>query len=172
MIKKYGLYTVIGLQVIIILVLAIQFERIDVTGQKIELVGKTHHYFPINGNMSGDATIEYEIEGIPVHLYEGDPEKLTYDDKVNVLLQQTADGTYEVARASLGKIVASNAEEIVVQGKYPFEMIDENKIHVSYYFNQIKNVENYGEFNWNERIKITILLSKWGQYKVIAVEAN
>lgn len=170
--KKYGFYSVVLLQVIAILFFAVQFEQIDSTGREIKLVGSSDYYEMEGAYLTGNILIEYDIKTVVADLYSGDIalDKLSYNTALYVLLKPDDSDVFQLANISNEKIDAADGE-VIVKAKFMYKEHDRNEFWVDYRYQmqQVEDIEQYGDFRNTDELVVTILHSKWGQYKVTDV---
>lgn len=170
--KRIMFYSLVALQIIFVLVLVFQFERITSNGDEIEILTKMEYsnddyYY----DLIDTAYPEYEINDIPEGRWSSEKEDVSYNDKVYVLLKKSHDDFYKVETASTKKVVASGDDQVVVIGRTDYASNSNEPIRVNYDFNKIEDIEQFGEFKNNQTLKVTLLVSQYGQYKITNVEA-
>src|SRR5690625_1789393 len=152
--KRILFYLLIAVQVIAILFLTFQFEQIDEQGKMIQLRTNKPEYPIYDFIYERHMYVEYEINRIPEDKVSNANE-LDFDDRVYVLLKSGSDGVYQVERVSNKKLTSNQADEIVLVGQYHYHDEQRNYHFVNYGMEEIKHVNEYGEFRGNDQLLIT-----------------
>ena len=167
--KRILFYLIIMLQVIVIGFLTYQFEKIDRTGHQIKIQTLSPN-FPVYGDfIDGDMYVEYDINKIQEDRWE-DSLPLDYHTPVFVLLQEDKTGVFRVRHASTDKIEAKNDNEFVLKGTYHYYDQERDFHYVNYGLEHIKQADQFGTFKPRDELIVTILIGKWGQYKVVGID--
>lgn len=167
--KRFLLYVTLLLQVVMIILIAIQFDLIDRYGQHVYLKTVIQEYYdPEYDSFEGPIFTEYEINFISNDVWKID-ESLQYNDRVYVVLGLTEEGTYNVVDVSEDSIKA-NDDQIVLIGKYQYEDTRLNQ-HIVHYDIEIIDRKRLGvEFRPDQEAIVTLLVAPWGQKKMIDVK--
>lgn len=167
--KRILFYLILILQVIVIGFLTYQFEKIDQTGHQIKIQTLSPKY-PVYGDfIEGDVFVEYDINKITEDRWENTL-PIDYNTPVYVLLQEDKTGVYRVRHASTDKIEATKENEFVLKGTYHYHDPNRDIHYVNYGLEHIKKPDRFGTFKPRDELVVTILVGKWGQYKVVAIE--
>lgn len=164
--RKSLFYIMLFTQACIIIFLTFQFQQIDQVGTEIKLI--TIDEKELDGYdypFVEDAYVEYEITKIPQEKWTGSLD-LDYSEVVYVLLQRDKDGIYHVKEASDMKLSGTDNESVVVMGQYNYYDEQNEEYRLNYHFQHIKGIEQFGEFTYKDDLIVTLLISKWNQYKI------
>ena len=178
--KRALFYTLLLFQVIVVLLVVVQYNLIDTYGEErtfITVPYPDEEYYPDDEFYMEEEITDYDmysfefaINNIPKDKWEGKKD-YNYRDRVYVLLQKNDSGIYEVVKATDKKITTSKENEVVLIGNNIYE--DENDYHVSYGFENI-NVDNHKkilkDFDMSKENKVTFKVTPWKQGKLIKVE--
>lgn len=171
--KKYGFYGLVLLQVGLILFFAIEFERFETTGREIKLLGRSTYVSSGTRPLSGDITVNYSVSSVEKKHYSGDIpiDRLESSTPLYALLQPDESGIFQLVDISNKRLVAS-PDEVVFKVYSSINEYGRETFGVAfpYEMRQIENLDQYGSFTDDDRLIVTIIFSKWGQYKVIDVE--
>lgn len=170
--KRVMFYGLIVIQIIFVVVLVFQFERITTTGKEIEILTiKEYSNDDYTWEFNNSAYVEYEINKIPEERWDSEKENVSYNDKIYVLLNKSHDDVFKVKQASIKKLKATNDDEVVIVGRSDYGFNSNEPIRVNYDFNTINHIEQYGEFKSDQTLKVTLIVSTYGQYKITNIEA-
>src|SRR5690625_163888 len=101
--KRIIFYSLLLLQIFIILFLTYQFEKIDETGQFIQLETVEPEY-PIDDFFySGSMYVDYTINQIPMEKWNK-PKHVDYNNRVYVVLKSDSEGMFHVKDISTKKV--------------------------------------------------------------------
>lgn len=167
--KQILFYLLLVVQLSVILFLVYQFEQIDRDGQQIKLETITPDYPIDDAYFDGSVYVDYEINQIKKEQWD-DIESVNYNDRVFVLLKSDESGIYHVEKVSLKKITATSEADVVLKGNYQYEDEERNFYYVSFGMEEIKNIERFDPIPKTKKFVVTVLLGKWGQYKVTGIE--
>lgn len=166
--KRTFFYMLLILQIAVIIFFIVQLEAIEKNGRQIEVVTVNDAMDMEDIPLTDSAYFEYKINRIPKNLWHEESEP-DINKRVNVLLKQDEEGIYQVHAVSSKKISGTAEDEVMVSASYSYT--DENgNYYVTYGFEEVDNIEQYGQFYWNDELKVTIVLGKWGQQKIVAME--
>ena len=154
------------LQITIILLLIWQLQLGEDTGKEMTLKTKEeeeyYQTFPLTGTYYADFDINY----IRDDQLNGDP---ATNDRIYVLLTKDAD-TYQVKEAYTKKMTAKE-DEIILVGTYRNEYKRAKEHYVQYGFEQIKQIDVYGEFTNREPLLVSFDFSnRWNQYTLKTIQ--
>lgn len=166
--KKIAAYTLISLQVILVLVLVVLYERFEENADEIKVKTTIEYVFMEGEQLVGDIYVDYHINQIDKEKAEAIPD-LKYNRPVYVTLVENEAGYYDVKTISEKKVRPTQPDEIVLRANYHFK--DEHGVaHVRYGFEYIEDIEQYGSFQEKDNLSVTILVGKWGQQKITSIE--
>lgn len=167
--KRILFYLIILLQVIVIVFLTYQFEKIDRTGYEIKIQTLSPE-FPVYGDfIDGDMYVEYDINKIQADRWKT-PIPIDYNTPVYVLLEKDKTGVFRVRHAATEKIETTKEDAYVLKGTYQYYDQDHDIHYVDYGLEHIKQADRFGTFKPRDELVITILIGKWGQYKVVGID--
>lgn len=167
--KRILFYLLLAVQLIVLLFLTFQFEKIDEQGKMIKIHTIKPEYPMYDFVFEDSMYVEYEINKIPQEKWNNSS-TVDYNNRVYVLLKRDNNGIFQVEQASIDRLTTDKEEEVVVVGTYHYHDEALGYHYVSYGMEKIKNVEQFGEFRGNDQLLVTMLIGKWGQYKNIAIE--
>lgn len=167
--KRILFYTLIGAQLIIILVLTYEFNQIDMNGQQIKLQTIKPEYPIAHSHFDGSLPVDYEINEIQKHLWENN-DSLDYNDRVYGLLESDENGIYHVQKASTTKLTTKKDNQIVLAGTYAHEDADNHFHYVDFGLKSIDNLEQFGSIPEKASLVMTVQIGKWGQHKITGID--
>jgi len=148
------------LQITIILLLIYQLQLGEDTGKEMTLKTKGEEEFYQTFSLTGTYYADFDINYIRDDQLNGDP---ATNDRIYVLLTKDAD-MYQVKEAHTKKMTAKE-DEIVLVGTYRYENKRAEEYYVQYGFEQIKQIDVYGDFTNREPLLVSFDFSKrWNQY--------
>lgn len=167
MMKRVLFYSLLFLQMIILLIVFFQFENFDGTkGEEIALKGKVEFVYDVeNGNQAYE--VSYDLNRIEEEVWNITKD-IPYNRRVYVTVERDTP-LEKVTGVSLRKPKIDEEKEIVLQGKYQHQYTD-GSYHVTYGFETLP-LESEGSFyKEGEGLTVHLLLGKWGQYNVKSIE--
>lgn len=165
-------YTLLILQIIFLTVVVFQLEAIDKDSEEITLLTSQNDYFYDEEYfLMDDMYVEYDVNKVKVSAWEIE-EELSANHPVFVTLTKNDEGLHEVKMVTKKKPKQVEAEEVVVKAKYGYKDDVAGYYYVTYGFESLQNVEEFGSFKMKEQLRITILIGKWNQYKLSDIEAE
>lgn len=167
MIRRIMYYGMIASQVVIVIILAWQLNTAISVGTEIMITTKLDDLDDeYTYDLTDDYYAEFDINYIKAEKIEG---SLKPNDTVYVLLTKR-DHSYEVKSVSTEKKQVTE-NELVLQGTYMYEDNQTKEHFIEYGFERIKNIESYGQFTNQDRLKVTLIYAKgWNQYRVNEVK--
>ncbi len=167
--KRGYFITLVGLQVIFLLLMTVSFYAMDSFGDTIKL--KSEPVDPRDPFYGDYVTLSYEVEQISDEKWTGE-ENVHPGEKINVLLEPNKNGIYEVKQASPDSITASSKDQVVLDAKYEghdnFLETHHVSLGLSRYYIQENDGAQFGNAT-NEKL-VEIVVSPWGQKKIISVK--
>lgn len=166
--KKMLFIPFVVVQVLLLLAMSIYYYTIDDTGEIIQLRAAPVDPYDL---FYGDyASLRYDIETVPAKNWQGetDPEN---NVKVYVLLEEQADGIYELVSAGQTRMEPLEKQAVLV-GKLEYHNDYEATYELDFGLNRYFIEENTGE-QFNNRTSpmiVTVAVSDWGPSKIISVE--
>lgn len=167
--KRLLFYLVILLQLFVLLFLIFQFEKIDQTGHEVKIQTLSSDFPVYDDFIRSDLYVDYDINKIASDKWN-DSLPSDYNSRVYVLLQKDKMNVYRTREASADKLEAKGEDEAVLVGTYQYYDVDRDVYYVNYGFEKIKGVDQFGRFKQTDQLIVTLLIGKWGQYKVINIE--
>lgn len=167
--KKYILYFLLLLQVLIIATLIYLFEQIDTDGKEIVIQTKAFEYEPF---IAYDNTlyVEYEINEIAEEVWSLD-ENLDYDTNIYVLLKKNEDALFTVSDQALeNKWPDLSDDEVVLQASYGYHDEHLKTHHVRYQLEELYKFPVSIKLKQGDRLVVTWKIGKWGQSKLVDLE--
>jgi len=167
--RRFLFYFMIIGQIVVISFLTYQFEQIDKTGYEIR-VQTLKPDFPVYGDfIDGDMYVEYDINEISEEQWHISS-SIDYNTPVYILLRADKNGVYRAHQASTNKLTANNQNEFVLKGTYQYHDTKRDIHYVNYGMERIKHADQFGIFRPDDELVVTLLIGKWGQHKVTAIE--
>lgn len=167
MMRRVGFYGMIIAQVVLIVILAWQFQSSLSKGREVTLMTKPDDSEEMYAyDLIDDYYAQFDINYIPEKQMDGKPSQ---NDSIYVLLTKK-EGAYEVKQAST-TIDTPNKNEMMLQGTYMYHDNDEKAYYVEYGFEHVKNIDKYGDFTNQDKLKVTLnYVEKWNQYEMMDME--
>lgn len=167
--KKYILYGLLLLQIIIISTLIFLFEQIDETGKEIMIQTKAFEYEPYVAYNSS-LYVDYKINEIDQATWTIEDE-LDYNTDVYVLLKKDSDGLFQVSEVALEDIWSGvEGDRVVLQASYGYYDRDSKTHYVNYKLEELYNVPEATEWKQGDILNVTWKIGKWGQFKLVGME--
>ncbi|HLR42563.1 MAG TPA: GDYXXLXY domain-containing protein [Pseudogracilibacillus sp.] len=167
--KKYILYSLILLQIIIIATLIFLFEQIDTTGKEITIQTKAFEYEPY---LAYDSSlyVDYDINEINEETWTID-EDLDYNTDLYVLLQKDNDGLFQVSEVALKDAWSNTTDDrVVLRASYGYYDRASKTHFVHYQLEELYHVPESKQLKQGDKLKVTWKVGKWGQFKLVDME--
>lgn len=161
--KRIAFYTVLFIQIIVLSLLAIQYNLIDRTDKEVQLLLQDRTFY----SESTPIYINYEIQEIPKEKWdiEVDQEDV---DSVYVLLEQGENGISNVSKVVLEK-PNKDAAQAFLKASFSYE--NRGMYHVHYESLQRVMDERLIEgIESDKALVATIKIAPWGQSKITSIE--
>lgn len=168
--KRISRYGLIAIQIIVIAVLVYQFEQMEKYAEEIKVTTKIDYVYYGGFVNNSDLYVEYDINKISRDAWNID-ERLPYNRPVYVTLIKNDAGIHEVKTVTKKKPKQEDPDSVIVRANYSYDN-DRGERYVYYGFESIEDTERFGTFKEGDRLLVTVLLGKWGQQKVVNIEAQ
>ncbi|HLS06318.1 MAG TPA: hypothetical protein VK079_00095 [Bacillota bacterium] len=164
--RKVFFYLFIIAQIVILLVLVGQYYLIESYGKSFKIyLNETYDYSTFNNHQ--DIYVEYEITEIAKEHWSIN-EKLSYNDRVYVMLEENTAGVFEVIDVAEHKLVTSSDQQVVLKANYVYDHAGMFK--VDYRLNNEININQFVDVARDEKVVAHFKLAPWGQIKLITLE--
>lgn len=166
--RKLAFYFIVFIQILLIAAISWQHTLIDQYGEQIKLrvvrdYELSHGSFDYRNNLY----VHYEIGKIPNKLFSIDPEELSYNEQIYVLLEQDDEGFYVVKEASDKKLTRLGSE-MMLRAKFRYTNPSSRISEVDYGIDQInKRIYERNKVNLRKPFIIEVGVAPWGQRKVV-----
>jgi len=164
-VRRTIFYLLLILQLLVISAIGLQYYLIESFGKEITITvsGEDRGSFV---DYKDRLTVYPDIQTIPEDTWDVDPENLSYQEKVYVLLAENEDGYYNVQKASTKKMKASE-DQVVLPGKYSYQ--GPYNHDVDYNFEKIPK-ERHKHVSERKPLVLTLKVAPWGQKRIVEVE--
>lgn len=166
--KRMLMYLLILLQIVYVLTLVFIFENAEKNGTEITILTKKGNGSDYMYDSFQDLYVTYEINEIHKDYWEKDTE-IDYNKTVYIVLKKNELGIDEVKYVSLKKQKSVSDEETVLAAQYNYRD-NVGSHHVRYGFEWLENADQFGSFSNKDQLKVTFLVGKFGQRKLVNIE--
>ncbi len=165
--KRY--ITISGLvviQVLIVLFLTWQFQKLTTNGVEVTLLTKPDDDDVYTYDIVDNYYAAFDVNYIKDEQLD---DEVTWNDIIYVQLSEEND--HYVVKSAHTKKPTKNKAEIILQGRYKYEDETTKKHYIEYGIEEIPNIDTYGQFKNTDTLQVTFLHSdKWNQFRVLDVE--
>lgn len=165
--RRIYFYFLLTLQIAVIVIVTIQFERIDHRSESLFLKARIDYVYLPEEKREAEFFVEYSINQIPDETWSIEKE-LPYNKLVYVTVERD-ELLQKVTEVSLKKPKINEEENIVLIGKYQYEQPDGYHV-VRYGYESFAMPSKSLMYTEGDLVRIHLLRGKWGQFKVDTVE--
>lgn len=169
--KRIGRYTIIVIQILIIVVLVYQFEQIDKKGTQIKLETKIDFLSNNEFNKHTDISVEYDINKVSYDAWKITDE-INYNAQVYVTLTKSKNGSYKVKEVTKEKGKQVEENDVTLRAAFAYKDEVDDYYYVYYGFEYLEAIERFGQFKQGDHLIVTISLGKLGQQKLTNIEVK